>query len=175
MLNQSDNLIAELLVKEVGYRAGRSVTGAPAPGPAPGSTATGLAAIEAAVRGLGVPLAGVAADGSGLSRHDRRSAREWRTLLQAVLPHAWAERLVGSLPLGARTGTLARRFARTAAEANVRAKTGWINEARSLSGYLTTAGGRRVVFSVVVNGTTPTSPALNALDGLVAAIAADRS
>lgn len=171
MLNQSDNLIAELLVKEVGYRAGGSATGAPAPG----STATGLAAIDAAVRGLGVPLAGIAADGSGLSRHDRRSAREWRALLQAVLPHQWAERLVGSLPLGARTGTLARRFARTAAEANVRAKTGWIDEARSLSGYLTTAGGRRVVFSVVVNGTTPTSPALNALDGLVAAIAADRS
>jgi hypothetical protein len=28
---------------------------------------------------------------------------------------------------------------------------------------------------VIVNGTTPTSPALNALDGLVATIAADRS
>jgi D-alanyl-D-alanine carboxypeptidase/D-alanyl-D-alanine-endopeptidase (penicillin-binding protein 4) len=174
MLNQSDNLIAELLVKEVGYRANRAVTGSPMAG-APGSTATGLAAIETAVGALGVPLAGVAADGSGLSRHDRRSAREWRSLLQAALPHSWAERLVGSLPLGARTGTLARRFARTAAEANVRAKTGWIDEARSLSGYLTTAGGRRVVFSVVVNGTTPASPALNALDGLVAAIAADRS
>jgi D-alanyl-D-alanine carboxypeptidase/D-alanyl-D-alanine-endopeptidase (penicillin-binding protein 4) len=162
-------------VKEVGYRAGRAGAGAPGPGPAPGSTATGLAAIEAAVRGLGVPLDGIAADGSGLSRQDRRSAREWRALLQAALPHPWAERLVGSLPRGARTGTLARRFARTAAEANVRAKTGWIDEARSLSGYLTTAGGRRVVFSVVVNGTTPTSPALNALDGLVAALAADRS
>ena len=87
----------------------------------------------------------------------------------------WAERLVGSLPLGARSGTLAHRFARTAAEANVRAKTGWIDEARSLSGYLTTAGGRPVVFSVIVNGTTPASPALNALDSLVAAIAADRS
>jgi D-alanyl-D-alanine carboxypeptidase/D-alanyl-D-alanine-endopeptidase (penicillin-binding protein 4) len=196
MLNQSDNLIAELLVKEVGYRAGRkAATGSGAtgtgggsggaavagsagpgrPGWAPGSTAGGLAAMNEAVRGLGVPLAGVAADGSGLSRQDRRSAREWRSLLQAALPRPWAERLVGSLPLGGRTGTLARRFARTAAEANVRAKTGWIDEARSLSGYLTTAGGRQVVFSVVVNGTTPTSPALNALDGLVAAIAADRS
>ena len=164
MLNQSDNLIAELLVKEVGHRASRA-----------GSTAGGLAAIGEAVRGLGVPLAGVAADGSGLSRHDRRSAREWRSLLQAALPRPWAGRLVGSLPLAGRTGTLARRFARTAAEANLRAKTGWIDEARSLSGYLTTAGGRRVVFSVVVNGTTPTSPALNALDGLVADIAADRS
>jgi serine-type D-Ala-D-Ala carboxypeptidase/endopeptidase (penicillin-binding protein 4) len=77
--------------------------------------------------------------------------------------------------LATRNGTLARRFARTAAEANVRAKTGWIDEARSLSGYLTTAGGRPAVFSVIVNGTTPTSPALNALDSLVAAIAADRS
>ena len=176
MLNQSDNLIAELLVKEVGHRASRAAAAGLAPsGSAPGSTAGGLAAIGEAVRGLGVPLAGVAADGSGLSRHDRRSAREWRSLLQAARPRPWAERLVGSLPLAGRTGTLARRFARTAAEANVRAKTGWIDEARSLSGYLTTAGGRRVVFSVVVNGTTPTSPALNALDGLVAAIAADRS
>jgi D-alanyl-D-alanine carboxypeptidase/D-alanyl-D-alanine-endopeptidase (penicillin-binding protein 4) len=172
MLNQSDNLIAELLVKEVGYRMSRARG---LGGGGPGSTAGGLAAISDAVRGLGVPLAGVAADGSGLSREDRRSAREWRTLLQAALPRPWAERLVGSLPLAARTGTLIRRFAGTAAEANVRAKTGWIDEARSLSGYLTTAGGRRVVFSVVVNGTTPTSPALNALDGLVAAIASDRN
>src|SRR5581483_4052027 len=164
MLNQSDNLIAELLVKEVGYRLGHN-----------GSTAAGLAAINDAVRRLGVPLAGVAADGSGLSRHDRRSAREWRSLLQAALPQPWAGRLVGSLPLAARTGTLARRFAGTAGEANVRAKTGWIDEARSLSGYLTTAGGRAVVFSVIINGTTPGSPALNALDSLVAAIAAERS
>lgn len=166
MLNQSDNLIAEILVKEVGFRMGR---------PVPGSTAGGLAAINDAVGKLGVPLAGVAADGSGLSREDRRSAREWRLLLQAVQAQPWAERLVGSLPLAARNGTLARRFGRTAAEANVRAKTGWIDEARSLSGYLTTAGGRPTIFSVIVNGTTPTSPALNALDALVAAIAADRS
>jgi D-alanyl-D-alanine carboxypeptidase/D-alanyl-D-alanine-endopeptidase (penicillin-binding protein 4) len=166
MLNRSDNLIAEILVKEIGYRLGR---------PAPGSTAGGLAAINDAVGQFGVPLTGVAADGSGLSRQDRRSAREWRALLQAVQAQPWAERLVGSLPLAARNGTLARRFGRTAAEANVRAKTGWIDEARSLSGYLTTAGGRPAVFSVIVNGTTPTSPALNALDGLVAAIAADRS
>ncbi|MDQ1566351.1 MAG: hypothetical protein QOF96_1231 [Actinomycetota bacterium] len=165
MLNQSDNLIAEMLVKEVGHRTGRG----------PGSTAGGLAAVTDAVRGLGVPLAGVAADGSGLSRDDRRSAREWRSLLQAALPRPWAERLVGSLPLAGRNGTLARRFAGTAAEANVRAKTGWIDEARSLSGFLTTAGGRHVVFSVIINGTTPVSQALNALDALVAAIAADRS
>jgi D-alanyl-D-alanine carboxypeptidase/D-alanyl-D-alanine-endopeptidase (penicillin-binding protein 4) len=191
MLNQSDNLIAELLVKEVGYRMSRptaagagpaTVTGtdpAAAPGSgtgrAPGSTAAGLAAVTDAVRGLGVPLAGEAADGSGLSRNDRRSAREWRSLLQAALPRPWAERLVGSLPLAGRNGTLARRFAGTAAEANLRAKTGWIDEARSLSGYLTTAGGRHVVFSVIINGTTPTSQALNALDGIVAAIAADHS
>ena len=182
MLNQSDNLIAELLVKEAGYRH-RRTSGSAGDGtdigrttrPAPGSTAGGLAAMTEAIRALGVPMTGVAADGSGLSRADRRSAREWRALLHAARAQPWAERLVGSLPLGARTGTLVRRFARTAAEANVRAKTGWIDEARALSGYLTTAGGRPVVFSIVINGTTPTSPALNALDSLVAAIAADRS
>lgn len=164
ILSRSDNLAAELLLKEVGRRA-RGV----------GGTAEGVAAADEALRPLGVPLAGQSADGSGLSRADRRSAREWRLLLQAALARPWAGRLVASLPLGGRTGTLTRRFSGTPAEANVRAKTGWIDEARALSGYLTTAGGRPAVFSVVVNGTTPDSPVVGAIDDLVAAIAADRS
>jgi serine-type D-Ala-D-Ala carboxypeptidase/endopeptidase (penicillin-binding protein 4) len=57
----------------------------------------------------------------------------------------------------------------------VRAKTGWIDEARALSGYLTTSSGRAAVFSILINGTTPSSPVIPAIDDLVAAIAADRS
>jgi D-alanyl-D-alanine carboxypeptidase/D-alanyl-D-alanine-endopeptidase (penicillin-binding protein 4) len=164
MLVRSDNLAAELLVKELGRRV-RGV----------GSTVEGLAAAEAALAGLGVALAGHSADGSGLSRADRRSAREFCELLRAALVRPWGNYLLESLPLAGRTGTLSRRLRGTPAEANVRAKTGWIDEGRALSGYLTTAGGRRVVFSLVVNGTTPGSPVVGAIDDLVATVAADRS
>ena len=164
MLVRSDNLAAELLVKELGRRV-RGV----------GSTVEGLAAAEATLARLGVQLAGHSADGSGLSRADRRSAREFQELLRAALSQPWGNYLLESLPLAGRTGTLARRLRGTAAEANVRAKTGWIDEGRALSGYLTTAGGRRAVFSLVVNGTTPGSPVVGAIDDLVATVAADRS
>ncbi|MGH9281559.1 MAG: D-alanyl-D-alanine carboxypeptidase/D-alanyl-D-alanine endopeptidase [Acidimicrobiales bacterium] len=164
MLTSSDNTAAELLVKEIGYQLrGR------------GTTAEGVEAADAALAALRVPIRGQSGDGSGLSRADRRSAREWRRLLQAARAQPWGERLVASLPLAGRTGTLRSRFRGTAAEANLRAKTGWILEGRALSGYLTTAGGRRVVFSVVVNGTTPEAPVAGAIDDLVAALAAERS
>ncbi len=164
MLTRSDNLAAELLLKEVGVR-GRGI----------GSTAAGVDAAAEALGKLGLSLRGTAADGSGLSRHDRRSAREWRELLQAAVAQPWGPSFVAGLPLAGRTGTLAGRFRGTRLEGTLRAKTGWILEGRALSGYLTTAGGRDVVFSVVVNDTTPSSLVVGAIDDLVQTIAADTS
>jgi len=162
-LMRSDNMAAELLLKEVG-RAGAGE----------GSTAAGAAATRAALAPLCVPIAGIDDDGSGLSRANGRSTREWRVLLQAVRAQPWAPLLVNAMPLAGRTGTLAGRFHGTAAEGNVRAKTGTIIGGIALSGYGTTRGGRAFVFSVVANG-----PASNggegALDALVAAVAADAS
>jgi D-alanyl-D-alanine carboxypeptidase/D-alanyl-D-alanine-endopeptidase (penicillin-binding protein 4) len=39
----------------------------------------------------------------------------------------------------------------TAAEANARGKTGTLSNVRSLSGYVTTAGGRLLLYSVLCN------------------------
>jgi len=164
MLLRSDNTAAELLLKEIGFR----LRGA-------GSTEAGVAAADGALRSITGTLMGVSRDGSGLSRLDRRSAREWRRLLQAARSQPWGPALLGSLPVAGRTGTLASRLRGTAAESNLRAKTGRILEGRALSGYLRTAGGRRVVFSVIVNGTTPRAPVTEAIDALVARLSADRS
>jgi D-alanyl-D-alanine carboxypeptidase/D-alanyl-D-alanine-endopeptidase (penicillin-binding protein 4) len=47
----------------------------------------------------------------------------------------------------------------TAAEGNVRAKTGFISNARALSGYVTTADEELLAFSILTNNfDTPTRP-----------------
>lgn len=162
MLKQSDNMIAEMLVKEIGLRS----RGA-------GSTVEGLRAIREAVeRDLCLaPLGGADDDGSGISRSDRRSARRWRELLQLAGTRPWGRTLYEGLPVAAdEDGTLKRRFHDTPAAGNVRAKTGSTGVAQALSGTGRTAQGRRFWFSILVNGDQPKSAA-PAIDRLVAAVA----
>jgi len=158
MLGKSDNLTAEVLVKELGYR--RSGTG---------STAAGLAAAREIVAGLCVTVDGTDADGSGLSRDDRRSTSSLRSLLEIARSRPWWPILRDALPLAGRSGTLTTRMVGPSTAGNVRAKTGSTLVARSLSGYLTTAGGRATVFSILVN--TPNNTADNAIDAFVTAVA----
>jgi serine-type D-Ala-D-Ala carboxypeptidase/endopeptidase (penicillin-binding protein 4) len=159
MLQRSDNQIADLLLKEVGFAALGT-----------GSMANGFAATNTALAPLCVPLAGLADDGSGLSRGNVRSAREWRSMLQAARTQPWWPTFFDALPLAGRSGTLAGRFRGSAAEANVRAKTGTIIGGSALSGYGATAGGRPFVFSVIVNGSGAEASA-GAIDALVDALA----
>jgi D-alanyl-D-alanine carboxypeptidase/D-alanyl-D-alanine-endopeptidase (penicillin-binding protein 4) len=61
----------------------------------------------------------------------------------------------------------------TAAEGNLRAKTGTIDKARALSGYVTAADGRVLVFSLIANNyTTPVSAATRLQDEIGARLAA---
>jgi D-alanyl-D-alanine carboxypeptidase/D-alanyl-D-alanine-endopeptidase (penicillin-binding protein 4) len=159
MLQNSDNQIADMLLKDVGAKA----TGR-------GSMEAGAAATRDAVAPLCVPLTGTTDDGSGLSRGNTRSARELRSVVQAARAAPWWPILFDALPRAGRSGTLAARFRGTAAEDNVHAKTGTIIGGAALTGTGTTASGRAFVFSVIVNGPTAGSSA-GAIDGLVAAIA----
>jgi D-alanyl-D-alanine carboxypeptidase/D-alanyl-D-alanine-endopeptidase (penicillin-binding protein 4) len=158
-LMRSDNMAAELLLREVGRAAQGD-----------GSTPGGAAASREALAPLCVAVTGIDDDGSGLSRANARSAREWRVLLQAARTQPWWPLLYDALPLAGRTGTLSSRFRGTPAEANVRAKTGTIIGGIALSGYGTTAGGRAFVFSVIANGPA-SNGAEGALDALVATVA----
>jgi D-alanyl-D-alanine carboxypeptidase len=56
----------------------------------------------------------------------------------------------------------------------MRAKTGTIDRLRALSGMMTTAGGRRVFFAVVIQARDP-FPKMQVVDAMLADIAADRS
>lgn len=102
-------------------------------------------------------------EGSGLSRNNLVSAHAIVSLLTFMARHREAAAFRDSLPVGGVDGTLRRRMKATAAEGNVRAKTGTLRWANSLSGYATTAAGERVVFSVMLNrATTPPSENLRA-------------
>lgn len=165
MLRESDNMAAEMMTKEIGLQ----VAGEP-------STAAGLQTIEEALESeLCLDLQGVNDDASGISRNDKRSAREWRLMLQAAQTEPWYPILYDGLPVaGGEAGTLKHRFVETPAQGDVHAKTGSTGVSVALSGYVTTEGGRTAVFSAVANGNQP-DPAVAAIDDLVLRIASDGS
>ena len=112
-------------------------------------------------------------DGSGLSRYDYVTA----DALAAILTHVDRdERLRGpfeaALPIAGRDGTLANRMRGTPAEGNARAKTGSMSNVRGLSGYVTTADGEPLVFSILSNNfETPAATVNGAADQIVVALA----
>lgn len=90
-------------------------------------------------------------DGSGLARQDLISAESTVELLTYMSRHRYAQVFRDALPVAGVDGTLRSRFKNTPAANNLRAKTGTLANVSALSGYLTTAAGERLVFSMMVN------------------------
>lgn len=139
LLLTSDNLIAELLVKELAVDAG-----------AVGSTAAGLEVVHRRTADLGLDAPGSRiVDGSGLDPTNRVTCDQ----LVDVLEFAGGpdSRIGRGLPIAGRSGTLQRRFRDTPAEGRVRAKTGRLNMVSSLAGYSPLRSGETATFAFVVN------------------------
>jgi len=97
-------------------------------------------------------------DGSGMSRRDLVSPETLAHVLDAMRHNPNFQLYYDALPVAGVDGTLRARMRSTRAEANVRGKTGTLGEVRSLSGFVTTAGGRQLIFSVLCNNyLVPTS------------------
>ncbi|HEX8905688.1 MAG TPA: D-alanyl-D-alanine carboxypeptidase/D-alanyl-D-alanine-endopeptidase, partial [Longimicrobiaceae bacterium] len=93
------------------------------------------------------------ADGSGLSADNRTSAYALVSALNWADQQRWSKLFHESLPVaGQPDGTLNRLFVGTPAAGNLHAKTGYIRGVRSLSGFVKTADGETVVFSMLYNG-----------------------
>lgn len=149
----SQNQIGEILLKSLG----RARTGV-------GSADSGARVVRDQVLAWGAPAAGVQVrDGSGLSRYNVVSPEAIIRVLDAMRrgPHAAAFR--ESLPVAAVDGTIRNRMRGTAAAGNVHAKTGTLNMVRSLSGYVTTADGRPLLFSFMANHFTIPTREIDAL------------
>jgi D-alanyl-D-alanine carboxypeptidase/D-alanyl-D-alanine-endopeptidase (penicillin-binding protein 4) len=140
MLRPSDNWIAEMLVKGLGARFGRS-----------GTTARGAAIVRSRIAALGIHPTIV--DGSGLSRGNRTTPRQVVSLLMRMGSHALAPVLRNALAVAGRSGTLATRMRGTAAQDRCRAKTGTLSDVSGLAGYCTALDGRVFVFALLMNRT----------------------
>lgn len=137
----SQNQIGELLFKTLG----RVRTGS-------GTADSGRVVVERQLLAWGADSAGFAVrDGSGLSRHNYVSPETIVRLLDAMRQRPDFDVFYQALPLAGVEGTLEKRMLGTPAERNVRAKTGTLDKARALSGYVTAADGRLLLFSMIAN------------------------
>jgi D-alanyl-D-alanine carboxypeptidase/D-alanyl-D-alanine-endopeptidase (penicillin-binding protein 4) len=153
-LKESQNFYGETILKTLGKRFGRD-----------GSTVAGRRVVSETLTAWGIPADSyVMYDGSGLSRYNYVSA----DAIVSILKHVWNdERLRGpflaALPVGAQDGTLELRMRNTVLAGRVQAKTGTISNVRSLSGFLITESGERLVFSMIANHFTATSAQVDAV------------
>ena len=91
-------------------------------------------------------------DGSGLSYGDRLTAEGVVKVLGAMRQREDFDDYYDSLAIAGKDGTLHDRMRGTAAAGNAHAKTGTLNIAVCLSGYVTSANDHLVAFSILMNG-----------------------
>ena len=121
---------------------------------------------------MAVPTEAVVRDGSGLSRYDYISPRTVVRILDAMRRMPSFPVYYDALPIAGVDGTIRNRMKGTPAENNVHAKTGSVALARSLSGYVTTANGRMLIFSFLCNNwTVPVRSVEHVQDAIAARLA----
>jgi D-alanyl-D-alanine carboxypeptidase/D-alanyl-D-alanine-endopeptidase (penicillin-binding protein 4) len=159
----SQNQIAEILLKTVGLER----TGV-------GSADSGRRVVRDTLLAWGADSSGfVLRDGSGLSRYDYLSPETIVRTLATIRRDSAFSAFYNALPIAGVDGTAEYRMRGTPAQGNAHVKTGSIANARSLSGYVTTADGRMLIFSLLCNNwTVPARDVLRVQDEITARLAA---
>lgn len=142
----SNNFTAEQILKALGAaRYG-----------APGTEKKGLDAIGEHLTSLGVPAGSwVIQNGSGLTRGNRVSPKLFVKVLEAAYNDFKVRGdFVASLGIAGEDGTLAHRMIGTPAAGAVRGKTGTVDGATCLAGYVEAANGHVLAFAILMNGVT---------------------
>jgi len=143
-LKPSQNLYTEIILRTLGKL--NSV------GPSQTNEEAGLIVVRDFLRQAGANESDLALnDGSGLSRNDMITANATVQLLTYMSKHKYFAQFRDALPIAGVDGTLRTRMKGTPAEGNLRAKTGSLSSVASLSGYVTTAAGEHLVFSMMLN------------------------
>ncbi|MGE5314440.1 MAG: D-alanyl-D-alanine carboxypeptidase/D-alanyl-D-alanine-endopeptidase [Acidobacteriota bacterium] len=138
----SDNLSAENTLKTISAEARH----------APGSTEDGVSLVKETLAGFGIDsTAFLMVDGSGVSHYNLLTSEVYVKLLEGM----YAQKNVfdlyyRSLPVAGVDGTLDTRMRNTPAQGNLHAKTGTISGVTTLAGYVTTADGEMLAFSMMM-------------------------
>jgi serine-type D-Ala-D-Ala carboxypeptidase/endopeptidase (penicillin-binding protein 4) len=90
-------------------------------------------------------------NGSGLSRNERISAANMAAILQAAWRSPLMPEFIASLPVVAADGTMKKRMRGERVAGSAHIKTGLLNEARAIGGYVLDRRGRRHVVVMIVN------------------------
>jgi D-alanyl-D-alanine carboxypeptidase/D-alanyl-D-alanine-endopeptidase (penicillin-binding protein 4) len=165
LMKPSQNQIAEILLRTIGLERG------------------GLGTADSARKIVGQQLLAwgvqpdgfVIRDGSGLSDQDLLTPETIVRVLDRIQRDTAFATYYNSMPIAGVDGTIDTRMKGTPAEGNVHAKTGTLAKARSLSGYVTSADGERLIFSILANNTTsPGSEVTHVADVIASALASYR-
>lgn len=164
MMNQSDNVMAEAIGREVAAEADR-----------PQSFDGAAQAVLDVLKDADINTAGAfLRDSSGLSIDDRLTALTLDEVVNVATgeAHPRLRPLVDLLPIAGGSGTLSNRYLDTDAGRDaagfLRAKTGSLTGTNALAGIVTDESGRVLTFSLISNNAGPTGR--TAIDALAAAL-----
>ena len=158
LMNESDNLTAELFVKTIGRH---SVT--------QGNWNSGLDSVKSLLASSALIDTSQMriADGSGVSRYNLTSAKQLTSFLVWVYKSQYKNDFISTLPGGGkRNGTLERRLKKEGKY--VKAKTGGLSGVSNLSGYVFSQQYGPVAFSLLMSGYRGSSqPYRNLQDAII--------
>ena len=157
LLARSDNEVGEAMLRHLAAEADLA-----------GEIPEGKALVHDKMAQLGVDLGDPVGDGSGLSRENRLSASQLVRVLETSAGRDWWPVVERGLASAGVNGTLASRLESETTAANVRAKTGTLDDARTLSGTLRTVDDEPLFFAFLVNG-EDAPLAVRAMDRIVVA------
>ena len=145
-MKPSQNLYTELILRAVGEQSGDKTD------PKKSSETKGIEVVQSFITQAGVvPGSVLQYDGSGLSRHNLITPAAAAQLYTFMNSRPYAASWREALTIAGVDGTLKNRFVGTPAVANVRGKTGTVDQVSALSGYVTTAAGEKLAFSILTN------------------------
>ncbi len=134
--------------------------------PPPATADRAAATVREWLRGRMLRLPGlVLENGSGLSRHERISAKGLARLLAAADASRVKDEFATSLAIAAVDGTVEKRFQNGSVAGQALLKTGTLEGVKALAGYVTNVEGRRYIVVALVNhpNAAAAQPALDTL------------
>lgn len=142
---ESDNFYAEMLLKNL----------ASIEYGVPGSTELGLKVVKNFMNTNGFDTTAVILrDASGMAPASLLRTSELNQFLYDVQSKPYFQYYVNSLSVGSINGTLRYRFHNNSVSDNFMGKTGFLSGVRSLSGYLDTRNGERLIVTIATNNYT---------------------